>query len=61
MSKLGIVNRFFFQFFFARLAKEVNKEKKVVGWLIVYFVVPFTGYAGKPFMFLGNPKHIRLK
>lgn len=43
MTKLESANKFFFQFFFVRLAKYVH-DGKLVAWGLVYPVLPFTGW-----------------
>jgi len=44
MSLLKFVNVFFFQWFFIRLAKAVNEEKKIVSWSFIGIIVPCTGW-----------------
>ena len=52
MTFLGFVNRVFFQWFFVRLAKEVE-DGKVIKWKFLTGVVPLTGW-GTDFKYIKN-------
>jgi hypothetical protein len=55
MSKLGILNYYFLQWLFIRLAKTIDngifKE-----WCILYWVVPLTGWDGIEYKYLKGKK-----
>ena len=44
MTLLGFVNRVVFQWFFIRLARQLDKNDKQIGWTWLTGVVPMTGW-----------------
>lgn len=57
MSKLEIINKFFFQLFFIRLTKHLKYDKDNnltrSGWSFMYWVIPFTGWSSN-FKYIGK-------
>ena len=63
MTRLGLLNRIFFQWLFIRLTAHSRKDHKGEWrhyyWSLNYFVVPTTGWKTE-FKFLGKSKFFRL-
>ncbi len=56
MTLLKFVNMFIFQWFCIRLARKVDtKTKRTVGWTILKWVVPTTGW-GTDYKYIGARK-----
>lgn len=47
MTKLEFANKFFFQLFFVRLTRCIDKGINMQWYSIMYFVIPFTGWDSK--------------
>jgi len=55
MTKLKFLN-YIVQIFFIRICKHVDKEsKQIIGWSIIYWIVPFTGW-NSSYLHLGTFK-----
>lgn len=55
MTKLGFLNRFLLQFFFIRLARKIDDNGKQIGYTVVKWVVPFTGWKSD-YIFISRKK-----
>ena len=44
MTALKVINIFFIQFFFFRIARIVDKNHKQTHWGVIFPIVPFTGW-----------------
>ena len=54
MSLLKFVNMFLLQWFFIRLAKEIDTDtKEIVRWVILKWIIPCTGWK-RDYKFIGK-------
>ncbi len=51
MSNLGRLNYYFLQWFFIRLAR-VMKAKEQIGWSVIGFIKPTTGWNEKEYKYV---------
>lgn len=56
MRIIGFLNRYLLQFFFMRIARHVDSNY----FSIMYWVIPFSGYKGRPYQYLGNLKRFKI-
>ena len=60
MTKLEFVNKFLLQWFFIRLAKiSYVANNEIVGWRLLYFIIPLTGWSCK-YKYIGKIKYLTL-
>lgn len=55
---LGILNRYILQWLCVRLARKIDEDDKPVGWTLLRWVRPLSGYGGRPFVFLGKRERV---
>lgn len=49
---LGILNRCLLQWLCVRLARKLDEDDKPVGWTLLRWVRPLSGYGGRPFVYM---------
>lgn len=57
MTILGFLNFWLFQWFFIRLARAIDDEtSKQVGWTILRWPCPMSGWDGRPYKWVGGKR-----
>ena len=54
MTWLTLVNYYLLQWFFVRLARVLDDEGRQVGWTVLRWPRPLSGYDGRPWRWLGG-------